>query len=304
MLFGSLSFAIMGLAAHALADSCDWQVIAVARSFLALVLATVLALAAGARLVFWRPRTLWMRSIAGSISLVCTFFAFTRLPVSDVLTLTNMFPIWVALLSWPMLRESPSLGVWLCVASSAVGVALIQQPHFAEGNFASVMALIASFCAAIAMIGLHRLQAVDARAIVAHFSGVSLVFALTALACFEHPLQGRISFSREIWLLLLTVGTSATVGQLFLTKAFAAGSPAKVSVVALTQIVFVMLVEVIVWRRSFNPLTLTGMALVMVPTAWVLANSRQGDSECELVSASSLPEAGTGSTRFAEQPRP
>ena len=35
--------------------------------------------------------------------------------------------------------------------------------------------------------------------------------------------------------MLLTVGVCATVGQLFLTKAFRAGPPAKVSVVALTQ---------------------------------------------------------------------
>jgi len=32
-----------------------------------------------------------------------------RLPVSHVLTLTNMFPIWVAVLSWPLLHELPAV---------------------------------------------------------------------------------------------------------------------------------------------------------------------------------------------------
>src|SRR5262249_3574504 len=101
MLLGSMAFAVMGTLAHALGSSCDWRIIALARSSLALVFGAVLALTAGVQLVFLRPRTLWMRSIAGSFSLVGTFFALTRLPVSDVLTLTNMFPIWVAVLSWP-----------------------------------------------------------------------------------------------------------------------------------------------------------------------------------------------------------
>ena len=88
----------------------DWQLIAAARAGLALVFAALLAWFGGVRLVFLRPRTLWMRSIAGSISLVCGFYALSRMPVADVLTVTNMFPIWVALLSWPLLGQAPGGG--------------------------------------------------------------------------------------------------------------------------------------------------------------------------------------------------
>src|SRR5260370_10390459 len=161
MLLGSLSFALMAALAQALGTSCDWQVIALPRTALALVFAAGRCLAAGVKLVFWKPRTLWIRSIAGSISLVCTFFAFTRLPVADVLTLTNMFPIWIALLSWPMLKARPSAGVWLSVASGIAGVVLIQQPPFSEGNFAVVLALASSLTTAVGLMGLHRLGHID-----------------------------------------------------------------------------------------------------------------------------------------------
>src|SRR5438477_4738547 len=98
-----------------------------------------------------------MRSLAGSLSLIGTFFALTRLPVSDVLTLTNTFPIWVAVLSWPLLRQAPPPQVWISIASGVAGVVLIQQPHFAEGKFAPLVALCAAFFTGISMIGLHRL---------------------------------------------------------------------------------------------------------------------------------------------------
>jgi drug/metabolite transporter (DMT)-like permease len=270
MLAGSLAFACMGTLTHALGSSCDWQVIALVRTFLAMIFAAILAVSAGARLVIWKPRTLWIRSIAGSISLVCTFYALTRLPVSDVLTLTNMFPIWVGILSWPLLGQAPSGRVWLSALSGVFGVFLIQQPHFAEASFAVLIALASSFTTAVAMIGLHRLQGIDYRAIVVHFSTVSLLFCILALCLFEHTAEPHYMMDGQVWLMLLGVGASATVGQLMLTKAFAAGAPDKVSVVGLTQIVFVMVMEMILWGRSFDPTTLLGMGLVVAPTAWLM----------------------------------
>jgi drug/metabolite transporter (DMT)-like permease len=277
MLLGSLAFAIMSTLAHALGPCCDWQVIALARSSLALLFATILAVSAGVPLVFWRPGTLWLRSLAGSVSLIGNFFALTRLPVSDVLTLTNTFPIWVALLSWPLLGELPTGRVWLAAACGVAGVILIQQPHFAEGNFASLVALGSSFSTAFALIGLHRLHKIDVRAIVVHFSGVSALFCLVALFLFERTGTPGVHFDESVLLMLLGVGLTATIGQLLLTKAFAAGAPAKVSVVGLTQIVFAMVLETFLWQHTFTPATLLGMFLVIAPTSWVMVR-QQADS--------------------------
>jgi drug/metabolite transporter (DMT)-like permease len=271
MLLGSLAFASMGTLVHALGRACDWQVIALARSSLPLVLVAVFALAAGVKLVLWRPRTLWIRSIAGSISLVSTFFALTRLPLSDVFTLTNMFPVWVAVLSWPVLREPPSAGVWLAIASGVAGVVLIQQPHLAAGNPATLFALAASLCTAVAMIGLHRLRHIDIRAIVVHFSGVALLFSGASFFLFDRPAAPRTELGGSTLFLLLCVGLAATIGQIFLTKAFVAGPPAKVSVVGLTQIVFAMALDVLIFKHHFSPASLAGIVLVVAPTAWLLA---------------------------------
>src|SRR5262249_27245584 len=156
----------------------------------------------------WRPRVLWMRSLAGSLSMVGTFFALTRLPISDVLTLTNTFPIWVALLSWPMLRELPSPQVWLAMASSLTGVVLIQQPHLARGEVAAVVALGCALSTAVAMLGLHRLRNIDTRAIVVHFSGVALVFCVAACFVFERTATLADQLRPLNLLMLLGVGVT------------------------------------------------------------------------------------------------
>jgi drug/metabolite transporter (DMT)-like permease len=278
MLCGAASFAVMAILTAALKDVCDWQWIAIARTGLAMIFAAALAVGGGAKLVFLRPRKLWMRSLAGSISLLCGFYAMTHYPVSEVLTLTNMFPLWVAVLSWPLLGESPPLEVWPAVLIGLVGIVLMQQPDFSgdagarwTGYLAIGAAIVSSFTSAIALIGLHQVKEIDSRSIVAHFSAVAL--AACVLALFVFPTTRPLALDLRTAALLVGVGLSATIGQLFLTKAFAAGPPARVSVVGLAQVGITMLFEIAFWHRSFGGLTLLGIVLVIAPTAWTLLRS-------------------------------
>src|SRR5207237_2471435 len=127
MLLGSFAFALMGVLAHEVGDTYDWQVVAIFRCAIPLIIVGTLAALSGVKLVFFRPRVLWMRSIAGSLSLVGTFYVLPLMPVADVFTLTSIFPIWIALLSWPFFGETPTGQVWFSVVSGVCGVALIQQ---------------------------------------------------------------------------------------------------------------------------------------------------------------------------------
>jgi drug/metabolite transporter (DMT)-like permease len=279
MLLGSFCFAWMAAAAHALRSNCDWQIIALARSSIPLVLGAVLALLSGARLVLFAPRILWIRSIAGSISLVCTFFALTVLPPSHVFTLASTFPLWVALLSWPLYRQQPGRQVWLSVFSSVLGIAFMELSTLPDSTeptafphwLAILCTLIAAVSTAVAMLGLHQLRHIHPWAIVAHFSGVAMLFALASFVLGSHSVPAPPAPQSETLLLLLAVGSTATVGQLFLTKAFTAGPPAKISVVCLMQVVFALLLDVLFWDRHFDVLTLGGMVLVIAPTAWLMA---------------------------------
>lgn len=268
MLSGAASFAVMAIFTVSLKEQIDWQWIAIARTGLAMTFAAGMALAARKQLVFLRPRKLWMRSLAGSVSLVCGFYAMTHYPVSEVLTLTNMFPLWVAVLSLPLLGEWPSADVWPALLIGIVGVVLIQQPQFGGGQIAVAAAIVSSFTSAVALIGLHQVRELDPRAVVVHFSGVALACCIAAL--FVFPTTHAFSLDLRTVMLLLGVGVSATVGQLLLTMAFAAGPPARVSVVGLSQVGFTMLLEMAIWHRSFSGMTLAGIGLVIAPTVWTL----------------------------------
>lgn len=273
----ALLFSAMGAFAHALGTRCDWLTVALVRALFMLVAAVTASRASNTPLALWRPRTLWVRSIAGSCSLICSFYALTHLPIGDVLTLTNTYPMWILGLTWLAARQAPTLAELLGVGCGLAGVALIEQPHLdADGNrLAAIAALVASFWTAIAMLGLHRLRALDPRAIVAHFAGVASAVVMTLVVA-RWVSTGRpiLATTDPVTLLfLLGVGLTGTVGQVFLTKAYAAGPPARVSILGLTQVVFGLGLDVLIWRRGLTPLALTGTALVLAPATWLLRRS-------------------------------
>jgi drug/metabolite transporter (DMT)-like permease len=274
MLCGSFSFSLMAEFAHVLSRTCDWQIIAIARSGLVALFAAALAYIVGARLVFVGPLRLWIRSIAGSCSMLGTFYAFSQLPAADVLTLTNTFPIWVAILSWPLYGTPPSAKMIAAMLLGVVGVGLVEQPHLEAGNLGVFAALGAALFTAVAMLGLHSLKGIDPRAIVVHFSVVATVFC--AAAYVVGAVSGHTShnvpqaLAPEILLKLTGLAVTATVGQLLLTLAFRGGAPDKVAVVGLTQIVMALAFDAWLWEREVNAMTIIGTILVIAPTAWLL----------------------------------
>ncbi|MGH9803210.1 MAG: DMT family transporter [Blastocatellia bacterium] len=270
MLWASLAFAIMAAVSHLVGERCDWQLVVVARAAVAFVFAFIIAKLFNVKLVLFGSRTLWVRSLAGSTGMIFNFYALAHLPVSDTLTLMNTAPIWVTLLLWLVFKQRPTAGISLAVLVSVIGIALIQRPHFQNGKFACLMALCGAFCVSIAMLGLNRLQHIDPRAIVVHFSGVaSIATTLFLLLTNRKDYSAQLS-DKYVLSLLILVGLAGVAGQIGMTMAFAKGHASQISVVALSQILFGLIFDVIFRNHAVNALSLLGMVMVIVPTAWLI----------------------------------
>jgi drug/metabolite transporter (DMT)-like permease len=254
--------------------SCGWPVVAMVRCVIPLILVSLWAKWDGVNLIAWGPPVLWMRSLAGSCSLVGTFSVLasvhaTGLQVTDIYTIANIFPIWVALLSWPMYGRFPSAVVWLSIVSSIAGVTLIQGAELQTGNFAALIVVAVSLFTAIAMLGLNRLKGIDPRAVVVHFSATGLIFSIASYFIFPSA-EPTEAFGVNHPLELIGIGLSAAAGQYFLTRAFTSGDPARVSVASLSQFVMVLLLDVLVLGHQLDWKKLWGIPLILGPTVWLM----------------------------------
>ncbi len=295
MLVGSIFFAIMALLAESLKEQFSYPWITMVRSGVATVLAITLSLAAGARLVFLKPVTLWIRSLSGWASMICGFYAITHYDVEIVLALTNMYPLWVAILSWPLLGILPSKKTWIALVISCLGmwivyassiVAITSPSNFSTPKTAIPMAILAGMLSGVALINLHRVRHIDTRAIVAHFSGVATACSLVVwLLVPVSPPTRPIDFVSVMR--LIGIGLAATVGQLCLTKAFSTGSPARVSVVGLSQVVVAALAKWFMEQRIPTIGSIIGMTLVVASTIWVILSQPSKQEAEELTQGAS-----------------
>src|SRR5271166_1094946 len=104
ILISGFAFSWMAILTPLAGRACGWPVVAMVRCIIPLIIITLWAKWDGVKLVIWGTPVLWMRSLAGSCSLVGTFSVLasvhvTGLQVTDIYTIANIFPIWVALLS-------------------------------------------------------------------------------------------------------------------------------------------------------------------------------------------------------------
>ena len=193
-------------------------------------------------------------------------------------------------MSWPLAGERPTLAVWGAVACAVTGVVLTQQPELLMGrgtgmSVATWSALGASFFTACAMLGLNRLRGVSSLGVVVHFSGVATIVCGTSYFVFERTVGSARLADPAVIGLLLTVGGTATIGQVFLTLAFRSGSPTKVSVVSLSQVVMVMIAETVIGWKVLTPISLVGTALVLGPTAWLMTREARKARKAAIASA-------------------
>lgn len=285
MLIGSIFFAVMGLLTESLGDEYSFAWIASIRSAIATALAIALVLAGRAKFVVFRPANMWMRSLAGCAAMMCIFFAMTHYDVAIILSLSSMYPIWVAVLGWPLLGQLPSRDTWLALLVSTLGMVMVylaatgkpisdvQTAHYMP-HIAIPIAALASMLSGVALIGLHKVKDVDSRAVVAHFSAVSTLIALVIWALMPAPSTLVATNSTSV-LRLVGVGVTAMLGQLFLTKAFASGRPARISVVGLSQVAVAALYKWVVESRVPSPLAFVGMLMVIGATFWVMTSQKE-----------------------------
>jgi drug/metabolite transporter (DMT)-like permease len=268
MLSGAFCLAAMGALTSLLSARCDWLVIALWRAGFMFASAVLLARARGIRLTLSDPPTLWVRSLAGSFSLVCNFYAMTRLPIADALTLASTYPLWILVMSSLFLGLAPTMAEVVGIACGVVGVWLIQDPELAGNHLAIGVALTGAVSTSVAMLGLHRLKGVGTPAVVAHFAGVATTVALVWLLIRgPSALAGR--WDGTTFALLMGVAVAGTVGQMCLTKAYASGLPTRLAGISLSQVAFGLAFDLLAGNRTLTLMALAGFALVVTPTAYL-----------------------------------
>jgi drug/metabolite transporter (DMT)-like permease len=191
MAIAQLCFAGMNVCTRLGARALPWSEMAAGRFLIGAVIALGVAWYRGSSLRLIDRPNAWQRSVFGTIAAVCTFYALasTRIALGDAVTLGSTAPIFVALLSGPMLAERVGGRVALGVALGFAGTVAVVRPSFSLAIPVAVIATLGAVFYALAMLWLRKIgPGESAEAVVLHFSLVALaVLLMVSLPVWRWP---------------------------------------------------------------------------------------------------------------------
>jgi len=242
MLASAFFFSIMSLMVKAAGQSLPSQEIVLARGVVTLVLSYWMVRQAGIYLWGNRRWILILRGALGFGALSCFYFGLTRLPIAEATVLHYTNPIWTALLAAALLSERLSIWVVGPILVSFAGVVLVARPEFLFGSLAALIdplgvtvVLIGAVLSAGAYVAIREASKTEHHlVIVFYFPLVTVPATLPFAGSFRWP-------SGWEWPLLLGVGVTTQIAQVFLTRGLGLEPAGRAMAVGYSQILFVTL---------------------------------------------------------------
>jgi drug/metabolite transporter (DMT)-like permease len=256
MVLAQVFFAGMNVCTRLGARDLPWSEIAAARFLIGALIALAIAWYRGSSLrITDRPST-WRRSVYGTIAAMCTFYALasSRIALGDAATLSATAPIFVALLSGPLLGERVGSRLALAIGLGFAGIVAVVRPTLGSEIPVAAIATAGAAFYALAMIWLRKIGPGESHeAVVLHFSLVALV----SLILIGFP-EWRWPGGGSGWF-LLGAGLGGGGAQIAMTRAYALHRAAPVTALSGLGIVLTYLLAIPVFGDQ--------------PTGWQVAGS-------------------------------
>jgi len=267
MAASALCFSLMVAFVKAAGVRLPTMEIVLARSLVVLALST-LGLAARRRdFLGNEPKLLFLRGVLGFVALSCVYYAVIHLPLAEATVIQFTNPVLTALLAAPLLGESLRRTEVLLVLMSLLGVVVVARPPFLVGDaaagldpYAVGVALAGAVFTAAAYVMVRRLRREEPLLIVFYFAAVSVAASIPMVVpVFTMPRGWE-------WGLLLAIGVTTHMGQLFLTRGLQTERAGRATAVGYLQIVFATLLGAVFFGELPDGWTWVGAAAIVLST--------------------------------------
>ncbi len=264
MLASVFFFSLMSLMVKAAGRWLPSQEIVLVRGVVTLILSYWLV--RRARLSPWGNRR-WILILRGTLgfgALSCFYFALTRLPIAEATVLHFTSPLWTAFLAAFFLRERLSAWVLGPILISFAGVMLITRPAALFGQAAAQIDALgvgagllgAAFSAGAYVAVREAVKTEHPLVIVFFFPLVTVPATLPFISGFVWP-------SAWGWLLLVGVGVSTQIAQVYLTRGLSLMPAARAITIGYSQIIFVTVWGMLFFGEYLDAWSAAGSLLIV-----------------------------------------
>lgn len=203
---------------------------------------------------------LFLRSIAGTVGILCNFYAIDHLVLSDASMLNKMSPFFAIVFSLIFLKERVTPFQAIAVVTAFVGSMFIIKPSFTGMEFLPGLAgFIGGMGAGAAYTAVRHLgsRGVKGPFIVFFFSGFSCIVTLPYLLLNYHPME------LKQFIFLICAGLAAAGGQFTITAAYCYAPAKEISVYDYSQIIFSAVIGFIVFGQIPDRYSFVGYVIII-----------------------------------------
>ncbi len=207
----------------------------------------------------WRAH-LW-RGISGTVALALFFYCITALPLATAVTLNYTAPLFLTVFTMVVYKDKFHLPMTIAITLGFCGVVLLLHPVLARDQWLpGLLGLISGFLAGIAYLNVKQLGILGEPA-----PRTVFYFSLTASVCSGVWMlfDNVHAITAQNFLILLGLGSTATLAQIAMTHAHRVGHTLVVSSLAYSTIVFASLFGILLWDEVLPLSSWLGMALII-----------------------------------------
>jgi drug/metabolite transporter (DMT)-like permease len=220
-----------------------------------------------------RPGILLFRSLAGTVSMILSFYAYQKMQLAEANALSFTRTLWLVPLAAFVLKEHVGPRRIAATVVGFLGALLMLQPAaHGELGLPAAAALISALLFALTVTGM-KLMTRDHTTMALMAWSATLGFILTippALFVWRWP-------SLIDLLLLAAMGVLGTITQGCYIRGMTEGDAAVMAPVDYTRLVFAIILGYALFGDIPNALTMTGATIVIVSTLYItLRESRLG----------------------------
>ena len=219
---------------------------------LVIVAALVLPAAGPRSLASRSPKLEIMRACLLLGSTLLNFTAVKYLPLTVTATIMFAMPIFITVLSIPLLGESVGLRRWAAIFVGFCGILVVMRPWAGEFHWAMLLSVGAVLCGSFYTILTRRLAGVDSTNTQQLYAALVATIGVAPLAAAEWtPPEGALA-----WVLFACMGVFGWSGHQLLTAAHRYAPASVLAPFVYTQLIYMTLSSWIVFAQP--------------PTLWVL----------------------------------
>ena len=217
-----------------------------------------------------KPKIQWIRSTLLLLSTSMNFIALRYLQLAETSAIAFTIPLWVALLSGPLLGETVGARRLAAIAIGFFGVLVITRPGLGMMHPAVLLSVFGTLCYALYAIATRHLAAYDSPQTTMVFSGLSGVVLLTPVL----PFVWQTPQTVPEWAGLFGMGLFASFGHYCLILAHQRAPASILSPFTYTQLAWMIGLGYLLFGDLPDIWTLVGVSIVICSGLYLLSLER------------------------------